>query len=93
MAIEACELTRWKEAYCLETLAAAYAEEGDFASAVKWQVKAIESSRPTRKKKEEYRARLSKLFQEKKAHRELLSPDESLAAPAFRMSHHKERVI
>ena len=32
VAIEACELTRWKEAYCLETLGAAYAEAGDFAS-------------------------------------------------------------
>jgi tetratricopeptide (TPR) repeat protein len=64
IAIEACELTRWKEAYCLETLAAAYAEVGDFAAAVKWQVKAIElESDP--KEKEDYRARL-KLFQEKK---------------------------
>ena len=68
MAIEACELTRWKEAYCLETLAAAYAEAGDFASAVKWQVKAIELEADP-KEKEEYRARL-KLFQEKKPYRE-----------------------
>jgi tetratricopeptide (TPR) repeat protein len=63
-AIEACELTRWKEAYCLETLAAGYAETGDFAAAVKWQTKAIELETDP-KEKEEYRARL-KLFQEKK---------------------------
>ena len=68
VAIEACELTRWKAAFCLETLAAAYAEEGDFALAVKWQVKAIELE-VDRKEKEEYRARL-KLFEEKKPFRE-----------------------
>ena len=63
IAIEACELTRWKEAYCLETLAAAYAESGDFANAVKWQIKAIELEADP-KEKEDYRARL-KLFQER----------------------------
>ena len=68
VAIEACELTRWKEAYCLETLAAAYAESGDFTSAVKWQVKAIELEQDP-KEKEDYHARL-KLFQEKKPYRE-----------------------
>jgi tetratricopeptide (TPR) repeat protein len=68
VAIEACELTRWKEAYCLETLGAAYAEAGDFAAAVKWQVKAIELEADP-KEKEDYRARL-KLFQEKKPYRE-----------------------
>jgi len=67
-AIEACELTRWKEAYCLETLAAGYAETGDFASAVKWQTKAIELETDP-KEKEEYRARL-RLFQENKPYRE-----------------------
>jgi tetratricopeptide (TPR) repeat protein len=67
-AIEACELTRWKEAYCLETLAAGYAETGDFGSAVKWQTKAIELENDP-KEKEDYRARL-KLFQEKKPYRE-----------------------
>ena len=68
LAIEACELTRWKEAYCLETLAAAYAETGDFASAVKWQTKAIELEADA-KEKDEYQARL-KLYQEKKPFRE-----------------------
>ncbi len=71
VAIEACELTRWKEAYCLETLAAAYAEVGDFAAAVKWQVKAIELETDP-KEKQDYRARL-KLFQEKKPFRETKS--------------------
>ena len=68
LAIEACELTRWKEAYCLETLAAAYAEIGDFTSAVKWQTKAIELETDP-KEKAEYQSRL-KLFQQNKPYRE-----------------------
>jgi tetratricopeptide (TPR) repeat protein len=67
-AIEACELTRYREAYCLETLAAAYAEAGDFGSAIKWQSKAIDfETEPT--EKAEYRARLA-LYQDKKPYRD-----------------------
>ncbi len=41
-ATRACELTGWKEADKLGVLAAAYAEAGDFAKAVRWQEKANE---------------------------------------------------
>jgi tetratricopeptide (TPR) repeat protein len=39
-ATKACELTAWNEAHLLGVLAAAYAEAGDFNSAVDWQRKA-----------------------------------------------------
>lgn len=42
LARKAAELTNWKEALILQTLAAAYAETGNFSEAVRWQTKALE---------------------------------------------------
>jgi hypothetical protein len=41
-ATRASELTNWKDGRVLSTLAAAYAEIGDFANAVRWQDRALE---------------------------------------------------
>ena len=67
-ATKACELTEWKDANCLGTLAAACAEVGDFASAVKWQTKANEL-RSNPDEKTEGEAHL-KLYQENKPYRD-----------------------
>ena len=67
-ATRACELTEWKDAITLDTLAAAYAEAGDFDAAVKWQTKA-NAMFPEGKDKSEGEARL-KLYQARKPYRE-----------------------
>jgi tetratricopeptide (TPR) repeat protein len=67
-ATQACELTSWDEPAIIDTLAAGFAESGDFASAVKWQTKAIELLKDD-KTKDDYRTRL-KLYEQKKPYHE-----------------------
>ena len=42
LALKCCELSEWKEPFGLDTLAAAYAESGDFDMAIKYQNQVIE---------------------------------------------------
>jgi tetratricopeptide (TPR) repeat protein len=42
LATKACELTEYKRPHILSTLAAGYAESGDFETAIKWSSKAVE---------------------------------------------------
>jgi tetratricopeptide (TPR) repeat protein len=67
-ATKACEVTGHKEPGLLDTLAAAYAESGDFNSALKWQAKAIELETDANEKAE-YGERL-KLYKDKKPYRD-----------------------
>jgi hypothetical protein len=55
--------------YCLETLAAAYAEVGDFAEATKRQKRAAESYEPGSQAHRDAMERL-KLFEQRKPYRE-----------------------
>jgi tetratricopeptide (TPR) repeat protein len=63
----ASELTDYSDPAALSTLAAAYAEAGDFAGAIAWQQKVIYLE-ADRKRKESLRSRL-KLYQEKTPYR------------------------
>ena len=50
-ATRACELSEWKDAYNIGTLAAACAEIGRFDEAINWEKKCIELGLPTEKEK------------------------------------------
>ena len=64
LAARACSLTGFRNHLVLDTLAAAYAEAGDFAAAVKWQSEAIALAAGDERFASAYRARL-KLYQDK----------------------------
>lgn len=66
-ALKACELTDWKNAAYLDTLAAAYARAGDFEAAMKWQRKAMDSSGDVGSTGDEGAAQRLKLFEDGKA--------------------------
>jgi len=65
-AAKACESAAWKNGFFLATLAAAYAEAGNFDEAIRWQAKAIDLVPEAARK--DYRARLE-LFKKKMPHR------------------------
>ena len=66
-ATKACELYRWKDSTGLATLAAAYAESGDFKQAVEQQKKAIELA--SEENRAAYLSRL-KLYKQGKPYRD-----------------------
>jgi tetratricopeptide (TPR) repeat protein len=68
-ATHACILTKWQDPYELGTLAAAYAEAGDFLNAVAWQTRALERFAPNDARIEEHRRRLA-FYNERKPWRE-----------------------
>ena len=48
LGLEACELTQYKKPHILSTLAAAYAETGQFEKAVEWAQKAVDLGRESK---------------------------------------------
>ena len=68
-ALKAAKLSNWKNAGVLDTLAAAYAEDGQFELAVKWQKKALEDAEYVKENGEEGKLRL-KLYEAGKPFRD-----------------------
>jgi tetratricopeptide (TPR) repeat protein len=76
LAKQACDVTEYKQAHVLSTLAASYAESGDFDTAITWSKKAVENGG------EELKAQLSKeleIYEEKKPWRAAAPPPENPA--------------
>lgn len=84
MAKRACDLSHWDEWMCVATLAAAYAESGDFESAVQWQTKAMAMSQPAKLRDQKDNEKRLALYKSGKAYYEEVAappvakpPDES----------------
>jgi tetratricopeptide (TPR) repeat protein len=73
MATEACESTEYKQAHIISTLAAAYAETGDYDNAVKWSTKSAEIG--SKDHAEDFKKELE-TYKANKPYRELLSEKE-----------------
>ena len=58
-AAQACELTEWRNAPWIDTLAAAYAEAGEFKRALEMQERALHTGKATESEQKEMRQRLS----------------------------------
>lgn len=65
----ACDLSHWQESGCIDTLAAAYAEAGDFDQAVKYERQALNDPSLAPKEREEREKRLA-LFEQRKPFRD-----------------------
>jgi tetratricopeptide (TPR) repeat protein len=68
-ATAACKISNWGAPQFIDTLAAAYAETGDFESAVRFEQKAIAQARKVRSYSEGMERRLT-LYQQRKPYRE-----------------------
>ena len=72
LAKQACELSKWKDAGIIDTLAAAYAEAGEFNEAARWQQKAMDLAEPRLRKGIAVRL---ELYKSHKPYRDESKPD------------------
>ena len=56
--VKACQLTEWKDWRAVNALAASYAEAGDFATAIRWQMKVLDIVPPREKRSAMFRLHL-----------------------------------
>jgi len=75
LATRACEVTEYKRPHILSTLAAAYAETGDFDTAAKWSGKAVELGADDKEVDEQLKKELES-YQQKKPWRERQTVEE-----------------
>jgi tetratricopeptide (TPR) repeat protein len=68
-ATKACELTKWNKREYIDTLAAAYAEAGDFAQAAAHQERALSKGFMSRTDRADYEKRLA-LYRQRKPYRD-----------------------
>jgi len=66
---KACEITKYERPHILSTLAAGYAEKGDWENAVKWSTKAVEVGAKDAEVSEQLKKELDN-YKEKKPWRE-----------------------
>jgi len=72
LASRACELSQWQNPAYLDTLAAAYAEKGDFPNALKWQELAVKlSAQEPPEVQQDIKSRIA-LYEKKEPYREEL---------------------
>jgi formylglycine-generating enzyme required for sulfatase activity/tetratricopeptide (TPR) repeat protein len=77
-AAKVCDRLRWKDPNSVDTLAAAYAECGDFSEAIRWEKRAIELGFHSEERLEDARGRLA-LYESGKPFREGQPPEPDLA--------------
>jgi tetratricopeptide (TPR) repeat protein len=77
LATKACEETEWKEAHIISTLAAGYAEAGDFETAKKYSRQAVDVGSETAEVKDQLEQEL-RSYEEAKPWRERQSTEEAV---------------
>jgi tetratricopeptide (TPR) repeat protein len=64
-ATKACSLSKWQKPAYLTTLAAAYAESGDFDQAIRWQRKVLDLPEDAKQERDKARQRLDSYIEHK----------------------------